>query len=273
MATKIMDLIGTGFKSWSKNLAIILPFLFSSIASVIIFAAGILISFSILKISFSTLASLTDETAVTQLSQQISSALSNSSTLALLIIVAVVFILVTMLVNAYFSSGAIGMAKDYFRFKRRVGLKEMHENGKKFLGRFFSYQLVVSVVLLVFLGIFFILMVALNYSAVSIIIFAVMCLVALIAMIFVSMTPYIFIIEDSNLWKSFGKSFNTVKKNFWPLLGLFVLWALMSIVLSLITLIPVVGQILNPITSLVNTFIISPSSQFSYVLFCQERKL
>ncbi len=267
--SNILELITTGFKSWWKNLAIILPFLFNGTASSIVMIIGFLLALPILKISFLDLFKITDEATAEQFSQQLLSTLSNSSTLALLIILSVIIILVVFLINAYFTSGAIGMSNDYFKFKKIVSLKEMHENGKKFLGRHFSYQLITNIIFLAFLGIFFILMVILKYNVFSIVLFILAFIIVLVAGFFVSLTPYIFIIENSNLWPAFKKSFITVGNNFWPLLGLMVLWLLISSVISIIYLIPVIGQIIGPIA---NSFIITPASEFSYVLFCRERK-
>ena len=269
MATNLIKLIGIGFSSWWKNLSIIFPFLFNMIASMIIFIICFLLAFPILKISFSDLASITEENS-SQFTQQIVTTLSNSSTLALLVIVIAVLMLILALISAYFTSGAIGMANDYLKLNKALSLKDMHENGKKFMLRYFFFQLIFFIILTILSVLLFSIMNLISpvdpsssglvgFSEILLLVVFSLVMIALLS--FVVLTPYVFVIDDSNLWQAFGNAFKIACKNYLPLFILTLLFSLSF----LLQMIPIAGPIIS-------YYVITPTSQFSYLLFYKERK-
>jgi hypothetical protein len=95
----------------------------------------------------------------------------------------------------------------------------------------------------------------------EILLLVVFSLVMIALLSFVVLTPYVFVIDDSNLWQAFGNAFKIAGKNYLPLFILTLLFSLSF----LLQMIPIAGPIIS-------YYVITPTSQFSYLLFYKERK-
>lgn len=272
MAKSITELIGIGFKSWWKNKAMILPFLFSSIIASIVMLLSLFLVFITLNISISDLMQLMinpDSTSLgTQMTQQMLSALSSPVTIILVSLIILIMLVVVSIITAYFNSGAIGMANNYFKLNKIQTLKDMHDSGKKFMWRYFSFQFLSGLAFLIFLLIFFVPFILTSESTLFLILFAIAILIVVITSFFISLTPYIIITQNCSVWLAFKKSFKTVAKNFWAYIGLGILWGLIGALISILSFIPVIGQV---IISLATPLLVEPASAFSYTRFVIER--
>ena len=266
----VFSIIGLGFKKWWQNFVIVVPFIFNALAFVI----GALILLLIFSSLFVTLfhASLplkalqelmiAGAAGQTTLSPEIISALTNllvPSTIIYFIFVGIISVLILGLIKAYFYSGAIAMAKDLF-INKKTDLKVMNKAGKKFLWRYWLVGLVIILGILIWLFIFSLpLLITQNISLLAI------PILSLIPLIFVfvlfALADYFIVLENLSVLESIKRSIFVVKKSYWSMFGLGLLFLLMS---SIVGMIPWVG-------SLVSLLVIIPIQTIAFVLFALER--
>lgn len=258
----IIKLIGEGFSNLFKNPTIIIPVLFSLIISLILMIIGILVLFKILGLSFAQLFSGTiDQTTSSQIVTDMLAKFQVPGTLTLLIILGILFFLVFLIITSYFNGGILGMIKEFFEKKKKTGLTEMHEYGSKFLGRFFLFHFFFNILFMILAILLFLLFLAGN-GIWMIILFIILMLALFVFYLFFTLTTYVIVIEDCGVWQGVKGSFSIVGKNFFPLLGLIVLFGIMS---GIAGRIPYVGGILAAV-------IIGPAMAIAVFLFAKERK-
>ncbi len=138
MVEDLGSIIGKGFDTWKKNLSICLPFLFSlilsSIAAIIVIGGAILAAVpSLLSlIPYLTKPNEIPPDIIPQLLPQI---LQNMGIIIAAVIITVILVL---LISAFFTAGAIGMAKEAAE-KGRTSLSDMTEYGRrKFISLLFA---------------------------------------------------------------------------------------------------------------------------------------
>ncbi|MGB9708124.1 MAG: hypothetical protein ACPLXC_02235 [Candidatus Pacearchaeota archaeon] len=272
----IIELIGKGFELWWKNPAIILPFLFYTliivVAGLILFLLMGLVIFGSsfggqaigTSSGFSALQGLavgeSNDTTMEKLVENLS---VSPGMLALVIVFVIVFVLVLMFARAFFSSGAIAMAKEVTQGKK-TSLATMNRSGKKFFWRYFLVELIIGLGVVIWLLIF-----SLPAILTKNITLAIIPLISLILLFFLYLlfylAEYVLVLNDLNPFEALKESFNIVKKNYWATLGLFVLFSLMSLVISFI-----------PLSSFLNFFIqllvLTPAMTIAFTLFTLERQ-
>ncbi|RCV63260.1 hypothetical protein C5S53_15025 [Methanophagales archaeon] len=152
MVEETSSVIGKGFETWKQNLSICLPFVFStvltSVVGIIIIGGAILAAIPSVVPLFTKL----DEKCYTP--DVIPLLLPHILQSAGIIIIAIIAaIIICMLINAFFSAGAIGMAKEATE-TGRANIAHMTEYGKrKFISLFVTDVIIglISFVGLVFL--------------------------------------------------------------------------------------------------------------------------
>ncbi|UZE93984.1 MAG: hypothetical protein IB618_00190 [Candidatus Pacearchaeota archaeon] len=255
----IFDIIGMSFRKWWYNFIIVLPFVFNAVASII----GILILFLIFGLLFmvifglSPLGLLGDLVLLGQLEGVIPD--FSPGILIYLALVFIVMILVLELIKAYFYSGGIAMASEIVRGKK-TSLRVMDKNGWKFLWRFWIIEIIIALGVIIWLFIF-----ALPFIFTQDISLLSIMGISVIPMMFVYvffiLVEYFLVLEDLSVWKSFERGISIVKTNYWAMLGLGVLFLLMT---GLASFIPWIGGIASLI-------IFIPCQTIAFVIFALKR--
>ena len=261
----ILKLIGEGFAGVFKNPRVILPAFFSMILSLILALLGIFVFLKILGVPFTQLFSGSIDTATsTQIVNDMLANLKVPGTLALLIVMAVLFILVFLIITSYFNGGIIGMMKEFYEKNRKTGLSEMNKYGVKFLGRIFLFNVLFNVIFFILVMLLSLPSVAIDPTLKTAIAIYSVCeaLLLFVFYLFLSLTSYSMVLDDSSVWKAMKTSFSTVWHNFFSLLLLIILFLIMSV---LVTFIPYIGWIVSAI-------VITTAMTIAFLVFAKERK-
>ena len=137
--------IRNGFETWKKNLGICLPFLFSwilsSIVVVVILGVAVLATLPALVSNLEAF----DELPQELIFQQLPLLFQN---LGIILIAVAIAILVSMLIEAFFWAGAIGMAKEAIE-TGHTDLSQMIEYGKRKYVSIFVTNLIIGLLSLV----------------------------------------------------------------------------------------------------------------------------
>ncbi len=141
MYEDIGALIGKGFDTWKRNLNLAIPFVLNVVVIGLLMSVAVLAVLLPIVPTLSDLASSSQEIEnVDEIAAVIGSAIEGS--LGLLVAVMIIFVLAAALVNAFFTAGAIGMAREATA-RRTTRLKAMWAAGKdNFLNLFFAHILV-----------------------------------------------------------------------------------------------------------------------------------
>ena len=272
MVEDLGKILGKGFNTWKDNLNICLPFVFnvaiSGVLSFLIIGTALLITMPSLFSYFN----YYDEFG--SLPGPIFEILPEIfQNLAPIFIAAILTIILIFFITAFFTSGAIGMAKEA-TISGRVDFSVMSEYGrKKFINLFFA-NLIVGLILsigLVFLipGIFFILPYISTFSGGlpdiiiirTIITFAMgfLCMgiyMVIIGIIF-SLTPYAVVIDDLGAVEGVKKGFRFFMNNKIDVFSLFIIVFVVGMVAGAFGSIPYIGGV---ITMAISAIIIQPLS-------------
>ena len=254
----IFDVIGMAFQKWWYNFIIVLPFIFSLIASII----SILLIFFIFVFLFKIISPGILESFITFIRGENIESMSNliTPTLAIYIILAaIISVLVLELIKAYFYSGAIVMASDIVKGKK-TNLRVMNKAGKRFLWRYFFVKLIISVGIIIWLFIFLLPFILTEKFSLLWILFISVIPLAFIYVLFL-LPEYFVVLDNVGVWDAIKRSIGVVKANYWAMLGLGLLFILMSAVVGFI---PWVGSLLSLI-------IIAPCQTIAFIIFIFER--
>ncbi len=263
------NILKNGYGTWRKNLILSLPFLFSSIISLIVI--GVFIFGALLAVGglFATAA------------VSLGSSLADPSSLIganllplifLIVAVAVLFIVIVSLIDAFFQAGAIGMAKEATQ-KGKTSLESMINYGKRtFISLFFANLLVgiiivlgLAIILGVFIGIPFLLGAFSGYGGLNLGLLLFVVLGAILAIIYLLATTIIFapvqyalVVSDLGATDGVKKGYQFFKEN---KLYVFLMWLVLlaigvgiAIVSTIIRLpfsfIPLLGALVSAVTSI-----------------------
>jgi hypothetical protein len=280
---EIGDLIGKGFAVWRNNLNLCIPFLLSSVLSLLImipfFAAFLvaIVPLSGLNSSF-----------VQQMQDQIlkNVALSNM-TLDMVIKVALLFFLMVILismVNAFFTAGAIGMAGQALK-KGKPDNGVMWSAGKKHFWNMLLASVLMDFIMVAGL-LFFLPVVALQPKslqaepqAMGLLLMGLLLFVlyALVISIILATTPYALVVEDLGPKQAVLASINFFRYNKFDVLVLWLVVMAISISLQMINgLISsengIGNQTLSVVTGLVNILVLAPLSNLWWTRLYMDRK-
>ncbi len=267
MVEDIGSVIGKGFDTWKENLIICLPFVFSAVLTS---AVAIIIIGGTLLAAIPSLPSLIPLLGKPEaITPELISPLMSQILPSIGIIIAAVTITVflVMLISAFFTAGAIGMAKEATE-TGRTSLSDMKDYGRrKFISLLFADIIVglISLVGLVFLipGILYALPnlttlseptpeVFLPAFAIFMMGILIMTIYMIIVSILFALPRYAVVIDDLGAIEGVKRGFNIFMNH---KVDVFLLW-LVALVIGIavsviLSLIPYVGQFLNIVVSII----------------------
>jgi hypothetical protein len=165
------------------------------------------------------------------------------------------------MISAYFNGGILGMIKEFLRTKSKNGLKMMDYCGKRYFKRLFQYSLFINLAFIVIGIIFFIPIVLSKANVWFILLFGLIVLAIIVLMLFLTFSTFILVFEKKGIFQSISESFKITSKNFFPLLGLVILFGLIG---SLVSFIPIFGSIIQLLA-------VTPAMMFALFQFYLER--
>jgi hypothetical protein len=265
MVEDLGSIIEKGFETWKKNLIICLPFVFTSILTVIV--AGIIIFTTILA-TIPSLIPLLENLEPQDLISQLPPQLLQS--IGIIIVAIIIAVLIGTLINAFFWAGAIGMAKEAIE-TGHTNLSHMLEYGRrKFVSLFFTDIIVglISFAGIVFLipGILYILpnvrtfLLGISEPPEGEIILAfvlfglgllVMIIYVVIISILLALPRYAVVIGDMGAIEGIKTGFRCFMRN---KLAVFLLWLIVlavSIIAGSFGVIPYIGGLISALLSVI----------------------
>jgi hypothetical protein len=284
---EIGELIGKGFGVWRSNLNLCIPFLLSIILSMII-TLPFLAAFFMTTMPVASLnaTALQDEEDMQELIAQMQGSLDNLEMDKILQIAGLflVMVVVLYLVNAFFTAGAIGMARQALDTgKSDTG--SMWSAGKKHFLNMFLATLLVGLLTLV--GLIFLLPAlsqgttslqadsqAIGLVAVGLLLFILYALVLSVVLVSV---PYALVVEGLSPMQAVMASVNFFWYNKFDVVILWLVVAALSLGLQMISgaFSPgeeVGGTSLSPLSSLVNLLVLAPLSNLWWTRLYMNRK-
>ncbi len=149
MTEDIGDIISKGFDTWKNNLNICLPFVFSMVITsallIIIIGSAVFVTIPSLVPFFSNPSEIEPGPILDLLPKIFQS-------MGIIITAAIIAIILSLFVNAFFTSGAIGMAKEATK-SGKTNLTDMKEYGTKKFISLFSSNIIIG--LITFAGVIF----------------------------------------------------------------------------------------------------------------------
>jgi hypothetical protein len=267
MVEDLGSVIGKGFDTWKKNLTICLPFVFSliltSIVAIIIIGGALLATVPSLP-SLIPYFTKPDEIPPELIPQLLPQYIQNIDMIIAAVIITVISVL---LISAFFTAGAIGMAKEATE-RGRTSLSDMKEYGKrKFISLLFA-NLIVGLIMLagvIFLipGILYILPnittlselppeVMLPALALFGLGFLIMFIYALLISIMFALSPYAVVIDDLGAVEGVKSGFKFFLSH---KLDIFLLWLVVLVVGGVVVFvtgsIPYIGQLISMAVSVI----------------------
>lgn len=276
----IIEIIGLSFRNWWQNFIIVLPFVFNMVASGI----GLLLLLLLFGLLFtavfgslflkalqeffylSTLGGM-DMIEVEQGLENMTNLtafFSEPSVFVLLFVMVVIAVFLLGLIKAYFYSGAIAMSSEIVSGKK-TNLRTMTIAGKKFLWRYWLVQLIITLGILVWFFLFSLPLI-LGGNVVWLLLpvlslFPLIFIFIFFMLIFFMLAEYYVVLEGLGVWQAFARSVAVVKKNYWAMMGLDVLFFLMNVVVGTI---PWFG-------GLASLLVVVPCQTLAFVIFAIER--
>lgn len=284
---EIGELIGKGFGIWRSNLNLCIPFLLSIILSMIIslpfLAAFFMTSMPMASINATM---LQDEENMQELIAQMQGSLGNLEMDKILQIAGLFLVLVVVLslVNAFFTAGAIGMARQALD-TGKSDTRSMWSAGKTHFLNMFLATLLLG--LLTLAGLIFLLPAlaqgttslqadsqAIGLVAVGLLLFILYALV--LSVVLVTM-PYALVVQDLGPMQAVLASINFFRYNKFDVVILWLVVAALSLGLQMIagafsTGEGAGGEPLSAITGIVNLLVLAPLSNLWWTRLYMDRK-
>jgi len=248
MAENIGSIIVKGLDAWKNNLNICLPFVFSSVltfvVAVIVIGSATFLSGTPFRIDLSYLTKLggVSPDFIPQLPLQLLQSIG----------AIILFVILGLIINAFFAAGAIGMAKEAME-REKASLSDMTAYGRRKFASMLTANILVGLIVLA--GVAFLIpgfLAIIPYMTVP---KWIMLAYMVIVSIMFALTPFAVVIGDFGAIGGMKKGV----KLFWThkldvfLLGLIVL--VIGLVVSYLTsFIPYIGQLINIVVSV--TFIL-----------------
>jgi len=267
MVEELDSVIGKGFETWKKNLNICLPFVFSLIltfmAAVIIIGGAILVAVPSLPslIPYLTKPGEIPHELILPLQSQF---LQN---IGIIIAAVIITVILVLLINAFFTAGAIGMAKEATE-KGRTSLSDMTNYGRrKWINLLFANIIIGLIALagVVFLipGVLYILpnITTLSQAPPEAILLALaifglgflvmMVYIALISIMF-ALPPYAVVIDDLGAVNGVKRGFKFFMEH---KVNVFLLWLIVIVIGGVVGFvlgsIPHIGQLISMAVSVI----------------------
>ncbi len=184
--------------------------------------------------------------------------LSEPSVVFFLAVSIVMAALVLGIIRAFFYSGAVAMSSEIYG-EKKTNLRTMLNGGKRFLWRYWDVEIVLALLVIIWLFVFSVPWVL--SGNITLVVIPVLSIVPLIFVyVLFALSCYYVVIEDLGVWKALGRSLEVVKKNYWPMVGLGLLFILMS---SVVGMIPWIGGLLN-------LLVVLPCQTIAFAIFAIE---
>jgi len=247
MTESIENILKEGYRTWRKNLILGVPFLLSSIVTLLVIFATLLLSI-LMSIPF-----------FSQMMGNMQEGMPNMLlAFLLLVLLFTITIFLITLINAFFSAGAIGMAQKAIKTGKTTLSEMIYYGKKKFLSLFFAYIIIFLITILGFL--FFIpaviafLLKVINVG-ISLLVFgfATWMLYHLALNIILILVSYAIVVGDLGAIEGIKEGYRLVMKNKLSVVFLFfvtqaLLWGcglVISVITSLMNVIPLLGIFIN----------------------------
>jgi hypothetical protein len=286
---EIGELIGKGFGTWKDNLNLCLPFLLNFLVSMLVFIpflAAFAVGFVPLTGLNATSLNATSANNVQEMQDMIEQTLDGMGmqqiALALLLFLAMMMLL--SLVSAFFTAGAIGMARQALE-TRRSDASSMWSAGKKHFKNLFFATILMGLMTLAGLvlllpGVFLLPHtlppdpVALGPILVGIILFI---LYLLILSLMLALAPYALVLESLGAISAIRASMDFFKYNRFDVLVLWLVVLALSLVLQMISTAFSASEAsaypsLSLLTGLVSMLVLSPLSNLWWTRLYMSRK-
>jgi hypothetical protein len=286
---EIGELIGKGFGTWKDNLNLCLPFLLNFLVSMLVFIpflAAFAVGFVPMTGLNATSLNATGANNVQEMQDMIEQTLDGMGmqqiALALLLFLAMMMLL--SLVSAFFTAGAIGMARQALE-TRRSDASSMWSAGKKHFKNLFFATILMGLMTLAGLvlllpGVFLLPHtlppdpVALGPILVGIILFI---LYLLILSLMLALAPYALVLESLGAISAIRASMDFFKYNRFDVLVLWLVVLALSLVLQMISTAFSASEAsaypsLSLLTGLVSMLVLSPLSNLWWTRLYMSRK-
>mgnify|MGYP000005728007 CR=1 FL=1 len=197
----IFEIVAESFEKLFSNYSLVLPFVFSFLASFILGASLSLAGLSLEELNT-----------------------------RFLLLSSIAF-LVLWLANSYFFSGAIGICIEIVK-ARKAKLAVMHSTGKKFFFRYWLFTLILGLIIVIWFALTFLLYFSTRNLASLLVL-----LPFPFFFVFFVFAPYLLLLNDVNVLRAIKQSFALVKSNYWTSFFLLLLFFIMH----LVSLVPFIG--------------------------------
>ncbi|MBE0516791.1 MAG: hypothetical protein IBX41_05300 [Methanophagales archaeon] len=266
MVEELGSILHNGFDTWKKNLTICLPFVFSfiltSIVAVIIIGGAILVTVGPLLPSLVPYLTDSGEIPPEVMQQLLPQFLQHIDVIIAAVIITIILVL---LINAFFTAGAIGMAKAATE-KGRTSLSEMIDYGRRKFSSLLFATLIVGLIALA--GVIFLvpgvisLLPAItetppgvpNMAAFAPLFlgFVVLLFYMLIVSIILALPPYAVVIDDLGAIEGVKRGFKYFMAHKLEVFLLWLILLLIAIVAGIISgTIPYIGYWVNLLVSVI----------------------
>lgn len=288
MPEKLEEILNKGFYVWKKNLNISVPFFLDLISGVIVTGIFLILGIILLIFTLLQIFSISDISEIPPFIDKFAE--TGITVIPLFVVFLIIFLIAVQLINSFFYSGAIGMAKTAIE-TGNTKISDMLNYGKrKFLDLFFANMLVFLIYLsgvLIFLpGILSIFLLDRTPFAIIFFLLGIIGLLVylLVISIFLSPVQYAVVISDAKAIEGIKKGFRFFMNN---KLDVFILWfiiLLISAVIGFFTwllqfiveFIPLVGWILSILITIAGTLIsvlvIAPLSTVWWTMLYMDKK-
>ena len=255
MVEDLGDTIGRGFNTWKNNLNICLPFVFNLVLTSLLAITIMGSAFYVAIPSFFSYLSDPSKMSPSIINELLPPIIEN---VIPLLIAVIITLILSLLVSAFFTSGAIGMAKEATK-KGRTDLSDMRKYGKKRCISLFFANIFVS--LLTFLGGIFLIpgflriipIVAespdqpqniIGVLPVLLLGFLAMSIYILIISVMFTPSRYAIVIDDFSAFKGLKEGFKFFMANKVEVFLLFIIMGVAMIVPVTFTSVPYIGDVI-----------------------------
>jgi len=249
MKKSVWKYFAESFKKLKEQPVLIIPFLIMFVL-ILIVAAVIMLKVNSLGLTEEIIAGVTDAASLSQIMPSIVS----------LGITALIAGVLSLIISAYFLSGATGMALD-IASKKKASLKSMCSYGKKFMLRFFGISVIYFVINAIAGAVIYLISgILISDPVAGQLVDLALSLGVFLLMTFFALSYSYLIIQNKGVFASIGKSLFIVKNNY---LSFLLIWIMFNLLSALVSLIPYAGV-------LISSLIIIPAQIIALVLFALD---
>jgi len=247
---ELSNILKEGFGTWSKNLNIAVPFILSSVLTaimiVIVVGAGILVTGGPSLIYLYHFGEEVPAELIPQLKSQF------MHSLHVIISLLGIIIALGLLINAYFTAGAIGMVKEATK-RGRTSISDMLRYGSRNFIQLLFAEIIVALIATLAFGIAFLIPVPEMSSRVALLLMLIALSYIMIVSIIFALVPYAVVIGGRNAIAGVGESLKLFKAH---KLDVFLLWLIVigigAFTGFLLGFMPhIIGQVISIILSVV----------------------